>query len=116
MSEKDLKPDLEETEEYENCLDLLDVSIEETTLEGFVEIENKQEDLNDWKRFWVGMPEYIQEKEMEYKRIMVHFMSEDDYNQFAELLGQKLTDRTKAIWFPSKDKDQNSLNRWIEEN
>jgi len=51
---------------------------------------------------WVGMPEFIQEKKEPYKKLIIRFETEEDYNDFAELIGQKLTPKTKSIWHPFK--------------
>ena len=51
---------------------------------------------------WVGMPEFVQEKKEPYKVITIRFESEQDYQDFAVLIGQKLTPKTKSIWHPFK--------------
>ena len=51
---------------------------------------------------WVGMPEFIQEKKEPYKVLVIRFESEQDYQDFAALIGQKLTPKTKSIWHPFK--------------
>lgn len=53
-----------------------------------------------WKEHWVGMPEYIQNDEKPHQQIIVSFRNEQDVKDFAELIGQKLTYRTKSVWFP----------------
>jgi hypothetical protein len=49
---------------------------------------------------WGGMPECENGDETAFRSITVHFKSEDDAQAFAELLGQKVTDRTKFLWHP----------------
>lgn len=51
---------------------------------------------------WVGMPEFVQEKKEPYKTLIVRFETEQDYNDFAQLIAQKLTKKTKSIWHPFK--------------
>ena len=51
---------------------------------------------------WVGMPEFVQEKKQPYKLLNVRFETEEDYNEFAKLIDQNLTEKTKSIWFPYK--------------
>ena len=80
---------------------------------------------------WAGMPEFIQEKKTEIKAevkfmnsdgvIFVRFRNQDDYislakkslvvnkafvfedrEQLAEIAEQRITNRTKSIWFPYK--------------
>lgn len=51
---------------------------------------------------WVGMPEFVQEKKEPFKTLIIRFESESDYENFAQLIGQKLTLKTKSIWHPFK--------------
>ena len=51
---------------------------------------------------WVGMPEFVQEKKEPYKTLIVRFETEQDYKDFAQLIEQKLTKKTKSIWHPFK--------------
>tara|TARA_R110002124_G_C8861085_1_gene507011 strand:+ start:33 stop:1208 length:1176 start_codon:yes stop_codon:yes gene_type:complete len=80
---------------------------------------------------WAGMPEFIQEKKVEFKKIkvtfadgsyiFVRFNSQSDYEKyrfrklklnfcdvtaqrklFSDVTDQKITDKTKSIWFPFK--------------
>lgn len=117
---KDLEKGIEDCEvqesgEYENCMDLLDLDMSEVTLDEFIEVEGQKEDEDDWKKYWVGMPEYNDGKEKKFKSLTVHFLTEDDFNEFVKLMNQTITDKTKFIYYPAREKDANSLNRWIEE-
>ena len=51
---------------------------------------------------WHGMPEFVQDKKEPYKVLTVRFETEQDYIEFQELIGQKLTAKTKSIWHPFK--------------
>ena len=51
---------------------------------------------------WSGMPEFIMEKKEPYKTLTIRFENENDYNDFAAIIGQKLTPKTKSIWHPFK--------------
>lgn len=73
------------------------------------------DDDHDWEEHWVGMPEFDQEDNPPYKKIIMNFRSEEDYKAFAKLVGQNLTEKTKSIWYPKLDIDDNMLKRWIEE-
>ena len=48
---------------------------------------------------WNGMPEFVQDGEKVHRKIIVSFKSEDDVKKFAELLDQRITDKTKVIIF-----------------
>ena len=44
----------------------------------------------------------------------MNFRNKEDYAEFVKLIDQKITDKTKSIWYPELDKDQNTLKRWME--
>jgi hypothetical protein len=48
------------------------------------------------------MPEFVQEKKEPYKELIVRFETEEDYKNFEEIIGQRLTIKTKSIWHPFK--------------
>lgn len=56
----------------------------------------------DERHDWAGMPEFVQDKKEPYKTLIVRFETEQDYNDFAKLIEQKLTPKTKSIWHPFK--------------
>jgi hypothetical protein len=51
---------------------------------------------------WVGMPEFVQEKKEPFKELIIRFNTEADYLDFQNIIGQKLTMKTKSIWHPYK--------------
>jgi hypothetical protein len=57
---------------------------------------------NEYKKHWKGMPEFVQEKKEPFAKIIFRFESEKDLNEFAKIIGQKLTKKTKSAWFPFK--------------
>jgi hypothetical protein len=61
-------------------------------------------EANDWQEEWKGMPEYKQTRVDPYKEIIVRFKTKEDYESFAEVIGQNLTDKTKSIWHPKVQK------------
>jgi hypothetical protein len=86
----------------------------------FMDLNDEERDLlinddNDWENHWISMPEFVQEDNPPFKKIFVSFRSESDYNEFAKLIGQNLSEKTKSIWYPVLDREANSLLRWIEE-
>ena len=58
--------------------------------------------MNNANEEWVDMPEFIQEKQEPFAKIIVRFETQKDLDQFAKLIGQKLTPKTKSIWHPFK--------------
>lgn len=61
-----------------------------------------EEQSPEWKKEWKGMPEFVQEKKEPYAKIVFRFDSEEDLQEFAKLIGQKLTKKTKSAWYPFK--------------
>jgi hypothetical protein len=59
-------------------------------------------DLFDKYPEWVDMPEFVQEKKEPYKELIVRFETKEDYKNFEEIIGQRLTIKTKSIWHPFK--------------
>lgn len=70
--------------------------------------ESKEpENPNDWE----DMPEFINEDNDAFRKIIVSFTSDEDVKQFAKLLDQTITSKTKSLWFPPKFRS-NSLVQW----
>lgn len=63
---------------------------------------NMESDLFEECPEWVGMPEFNQEKKEPFKTLIIRFETEQDYLDFQEKIGQKLTNKTKSIWHPFK--------------
>lgn len=76
---------------------------------------NKEKKEFDWKEEWQDMPEFIQEKQEPFSKIIVRFATEEDLNEFSEMIGQKLTPKTKSIWHPKLVRGINSNKRYISE-
>jgi hypothetical protein len=68
-------------------------------------------DENEWR----GMPEFVQEKKEAYSKIIVRFDNEKDLQEFAKMIGQKLTNKTKSIWHPKLERGLNSKKRYKNE-
>jgi len=58
-------------------------------------------DSNEWwKVEWQGMPEFVQDNLRPWKTLNVHFLSREDMLAFAVLVQQKMTNETRAMWYP----------------
>ena len=112
---KTKKPDVKETTIYESCIDYksLEAPADLGSLFSEEEISIPDDDKH-WKKHWVGMPEFIQPDNPPNRKLIINFRTEEDFAEFAKLIDQNLSDKTKSIWYPHLDKDQNSLKRWIE--
>lgn len=60
--------------------------------------------IEDHSAEWQGMPEYESEN-VAYKSLVVHFLKAQDVNNFSQLIGQAIGDRTKYLWFPPVEKE-----------
>lgn len=67
-----------------------------------LEIDQSFDPNNEWK----GMPEFESENLMPYRSIIVSFSSEENVQAFAELIDQKITDKTKSLRFPFVEIDK----------
>lgn len=109
---------VKESTEYDNFLGKKTELPKEPTLSEFLGEDTEHGgDMNmaDKEALWVGMPEFEQKDKNNYKTIYVHFRTKEDYEDFAKVIGQKLTPKTKSIWHPELDRTANHLLRWIEE-
>ena len=61
------------------------------------------DELTSWREHWQDMPEFKHNDLEPVQQIVVVFNSEEDKQKFAKLVDQKLTLKTKSIWFPGKD-------------
>jgi hypothetical protein len=51
---------------------------------------------------YFGMPEYNNEHQLGIRHIIVHFNTNEAVDNFAKLVGQSITDRTRFIWYPEE--------------
>jgi hypothetical protein len=116
---------IKESARYDNYMKEMSdkIEVKESPLEEFMsdspDIESSHP--NYWKKHWHGMPEFENEanKDGKFKTMYVHFRTEEDYNEFCELIGQYPSVKSKnnpAIWHPKLDRTANSLLRWMEDN
>jgi hypothetical protein len=74
------------------------------------------EEPEKWKDHWAGMPEFVQERQEPYAKVIFRFESEADLQAFSKLIGQKLTKKTKSAWFPFKSHFGNGEKKsWADE-
>jgi hypothetical protein len=70
----------------------------------FVDMINTEKNKIDFNEEWKGMPEFQQENLLGLQ-LIVHFKTEKDKFDFVKLIGQKITDKTKFIWWPQEFND-----------
>ena len=61
----------------------------------------------DANKEWTDMPEFEQEDKSGYQQLIINFLDGEAVNEFSELIGQKITEKTKSIWYPKQEKEEN---------
>lgn len=64
------------------------------------ELFGSPESANDPSAEWAGMPEFEHVDKTAYRSVVVHFKDEAAVQKFAKLVKQKITDRTRFLWYP----------------
>jgi len=72
-------------------------------------------ELEQWRIEWQGMPEFVQEKREPHAKIIIRFANEEHLQEFAEMVGQKLTAKTKSMWHPQIVRGIHSTKRYTDE-
>ena len=67
---------------------------------------------DDPHKEWDGMPEF-KDKGEAVRSLQIHFRTEQDVEKFSKLIKQKITSKTKYIWFPEKKKQRIASLRYI---
>ena len=68
-------------------------------------INSEGEDLDIGKE-WEGMPEYNNKDMKPFRQIIISFLSQDDIDNFSLLINQKITDKTKSIQIPERERER----------
>jgi hypothetical protein len=68
----------------------------------------------DWESEWQGMPEFVQEKQREYAKIIVRFRNQKDLDQFANLIGQKLNSKSQCTWYPELQQNRATTKKYVD--
>jgi len=107
---------IKETTEYDNFLNKKVEAKKENKLFGDSEIEVQKKDAD---KYWVNMPEFVQDDKKTYKTIYLHFRNEEDFKEFVDKyksfdVDQVISQKTKSMWYPHLYKDENSLKRYFE--
>jgi len=76
-------------------LDLKLFGLEQPEPEDIVKLNHDEE--------WQGMPEFIMD-DATGRKIVMHFKTDEAVDSFAKAIGQKITDKTKYLWYPKEPK------------
>ena len=82
--------------------DLNIMGFSEVELNNILDIANMVTNPEDE---WAGMPDFDMEDATAFRSIIVHFNSQEHVDEFIDIMGQKITDKTKYIWHPIMVRD-----------
>lgn len=79
-------------------------------------VEDLQKDWRDqYAQWWyAGMPSFEAGDVMPLKQLHIRFHTMEDRQHFANLFGYKLTERTNAVSYPVRERENNMMMRYIE--
>lgn len=69
----------------------------------------------EWTKEWKNMPEFEQDDLSPQRTIYIHFRNEEDVQEFAKLIGQKITEKKKYYWYPEKKPNKYSNRVYVDE-
>ncbi len=55
---------------------------------------------------WQGMPEFEQQDAMAYRTIHLHFADDEAVADFAQIIGQPVTEKTRYLWHPRQEPER----------
>lgn len=88
------------------------------SLTGFSEAELAQlltGDEGEGGDEWQGMPEFDQQDKKAFRSLALHFKDQAAVDAFAELVGQKITPKTRFLWFPEIEIERYADKRYTAE-
>jgi hypothetical protein len=56
-----------------------------------------------WADIWRGMPEFLNRDLSAQQQLIINFRSQEDVQEFARLIGQRIGPRQQPIWYPAAD-------------
>lgn len=82
--------------EYEGSIDLEEYKISL----GSIRTLNLINEADDPIELYKGITDFQQDDQKAFKQLLINFDNEEDYIEFSKLIKQKLTVKTKSIWYP----------------
>jgi hypothetical protein len=72
-------------------------------------------DDDEYETEWRGMPEFNQPDNGAFRQIIVSFDDQDGVDSFAKAIGQSLTNKTKSVWYPPRERNNVADLFWVDE-
>ena len=63
------------------------------------------DDADEYETEWRNMPEFNQPDNGAFRHIIVSFDDQAGVDAFAKAIGQSLTDKTKSVWYPPRERN-----------
>ena len=73
---------------------------------------HKEQGENDAFEEWTDMPDFDMEDLTSFRKLIIHFESQEDVDEFAKVMNQTISDKTKYLWFPKKEKEEHDNLRY----
>jgi len=103
------------TEELQVVLEELKVELPDDLYTGLrlehIEVNPPDYDIQDE---WKGMPECESSDKGPYRQLIISFASEEDIQAFSKLIEQKITPKTKSLWYPPAEIGRYADKRYID--
>lgn len=112
------------SQDFEDCIGKVEEELKPSSLASVLGMEDtpsteeeawKEHNYQNWREHWKGMPEFESAVIKPIRSLTIHFQTEEDIEKFQEVTEIKLTGKTKSSWYPPREKDKNSLRRWLDE-
>jgi len=114
--------DSKESEKLEELESQIEELPQVEAIEGRAEKSNGEQatlfdldELQEYKKEWRDMPEFIQEDLTSEFEIIVHFKNREDMAAFSKLIEQTITGLTRSIWYPKAEIDRYINKLFIDE-
>ena len=73
------------------------------------------DDADEYETEWRGMPEFHQPDNGAFRQIIVSFDDQAGIDAFARAIGQSLTDKTKSVWYPPRERNNVVDLFWVDD-
>lgn len=94
---------------------LLGTGYDEDEIDGLIDrsIRSEHDGEIDPADHWLGMPEFHNDDLQSFQKITIHFKTPEDRDDFSGIIGQNITDKTKSLWHPRMEKEDQSNQKWV---
>lgn len=68
----------------------------------------------NWKQHWQDMPDFKQDDQEPFRTLHVHFADQKSVDEFAKLISQPITLKTRFVWYPQMEKRSYAHQRYVD--